>query len=74
MYNVNFLNEDESINSVLYDDLNEAIGMARLHMISHRPGIKAVFITDSDTDELFYIDGDMISLLALLRQANIKEL
>lgn len=74
MYNLNFLNEDESINSVLYADLDEAIEMARLHMISYRFGKEAVSVTDSNTDELFYIDGDMISLLALLRQENIKEL
>ena len=74
MYNLNFLNEDESINSVLYADLDEAIEMARLHMISNSFGKEAVSVTDSNTDELFYINGDIISLPILLKQENIKEL
>lgn len=69
-----FLNEDDSISSVLYTDLDKAIEMARLHMISNSFGTEGISITDSDTDELFYIDGDIISLPILLKQENIKEL
>lgn len=41
--------------------------MARLHMISNSFGTEGISITDSDTDELFYIDSDMISLSILLK-------